>query len=143
MGETSNWIDFETEISTVIQVLDEAISVKKSGKELREMMKEKHSILLDIHKASKGSVQRAFKDDTTLIDFAMFLNTELGRLIRALEIYIVEFIGKIPIAEKNVDIKNLNLDHVGDWLLLLYRARFRAYLARGQHPIVPLLWQLL
>ena len=27
-----NWIDFETEISKVIQVLDEAIIVKKSGK---------------------------------------------------------------------------------------------------------------
>jgi hypothetical protein len=125
-----NWIDFETEISTVIQVLDEAISVKKSGKELREMMKEKHSILLDIHKASKGSVQRAFKDDTTLIDFAMFLNTELGRLIRALEIYIVEFIGKIPIAEKNVDIKNLNLDHV---LSFNYSDTFERIYSKGKN----------
>lgn len=107
-----NWIDFEAEISKVIQVLDEAIIVKKSGKELKEMLKEKHNILLDIHKASKGSMQRAFKDDTTLIDFAMFLNIELGRLTRALEIYIVELIGKIPVAEKNVDIENLNLDHV-------------------------------
>ena len=45
-------------------------------------------------------MQRVFKDDIILIDFAMFLNIELGRLIRALEIYIVEFIGKISIAEK-------------------------------------------
>ncbi len=63
-------------------------------------MKEKHNILLDIHKASKGNMQRVFKDDIILIDFAMFLNIELGRLVRALEIYIVEFIGKISIAEK-------------------------------------------
>ena len=107
-----NWIDFEKEISKVIQVLDEAINVTKSGKELREMLKGKHKILLDVHKASKGSMQKAFKDDTTLNDFAMFLDTELGRLVRALEIYIVEFVGRIPVIEKNVDIEKLNLDHV-------------------------------
>ena len=107
-----NWIDFETEISKVIQVLDEAISVKKSGKELKEMLKEKHKVLLDVHKASKGNMQKAFKDDTTLNDFAVFQDEELGRLIRALEIYIVEFVGRIPVIEKNVDIEKLNLDHV-------------------------------
>ena len=98
--------------SKVIQVLDEAINVTKSGKELREILKRKHKILLDVHKASKGSMQKAFKDDTTLNDFAMFLDTELGRLVRALEIYIVEFVGRIPVIEKNVDIEKLNLDHV-------------------------------
>lgn len=107
-----NWIDFETEISKVIQVLDEAISVKKSGKELKEMPKERHNLLIDVHKASKGSMQKVFKDDTTLNDFAVFLDTELGRLIRALEIYIVEFVGRIPVIEKNVDIEKLNLDHI-------------------------------
>lgn len=107
-----NWIDFETEISKVIQVLDEAISVKKSGKELNEMLKEKQNILLDVQKASKGSMQKAFKDVIALYDFAALLDTELGRLIRALEIYMVEFVGKIPVAEKNVDIEKLNLDHV-------------------------------
>lgn len=107
-----NWIDFETEISKVIQVLDEAISVKKSGKEFNEMQKEKHKILLDVQKASGGSMKKAFKDVTALYDFAAFLNTELGRLIRALEIYMVEFVGKIPVTEKNVDIEKLNLDHV-------------------------------
>lgn len=107
-----NWIDFETEISKVIQVLDEAIKVKKSGKELNEILKEKHKILLDVHKASKGSMKKVFRNDTTLNDFAAFLDIELGRLIRALEIYIVEFVGKIPIIEKNADIEKLNLDHV-------------------------------
>lgn len=107
-----NWIDFETEISKVIQVLDEAISVKKSGKEFNEMPKEKQKILLDVQKASKGSMQKAFKDVTTLSDVAVFLDAELGRLIRALEIYIVEFVGRIPVIEKNVDIEKLNPDHV-------------------------------
>ena len=107
-----NWIDFETEISKVIQVLDEAISVKKSGKEINEMQKEKQKILLDVQKASGRSMQKAFKDVTALSDFAVFLDAELGRLVRALEIYIVEFVGKIPAIEKNVDIEKLNLDHV-------------------------------
>ncbi|MCI8484500.1 MAG: hypothetical protein HFH41_09185 [Lachnospiraceae bacterium] len=107
-----NWIDFETEISKVIQVLDEAINIKKSDKELKEVLKEKHNILLDVYKASKGSVQKALKDDTTLIDFAAFLDEELGRLIRALEIYIAEFVNRSSVTEKNVDIESLNLDHV-------------------------------
>lgn len=107
-----NWIDFEAEISKVIQALDEAIKVKKSGKELNEMLVEKHKILLDVHKASKGSMKNAFKDVKTLNDFAAFLEKELGRLIRALEIYIAEFVGKIPVTEKNVDIEKMNIDHV-------------------------------
>ena len=107
-----NWIDFETEISKVIQVLDEAISLKESGRELKEMQKGRHNLLIDIHKASEGSMQKAFKDVTALSDFAVFLDSELGRLVRALEIYIVEFVGRIPVIEKNVDIEKLNLDHV-------------------------------
>lgn len=107
-----NWIDFETEISKVIQVLDEAISLKESGRELKEMQKGRHNLLIDIHKASEGSMQKAFKDVTALSDFAVFLDSELGRLVRALEIYIVEFVGRIPVIEKNVDIEKLNPDHV-------------------------------
>lgn len=107
-----NWIDFETEISKVIQVLDEAISLKESGRDLKEMQKGRHNLLIDIHRASEGSMQKAFKDVTALSDFAVFLDSELGRLVRALEIYIVEFVGRIPVIEKNVDIEKLNLDHV-------------------------------
>ncbi len=107
-----NWIDFETEISKVIQVLDEAMNIKKSGKELKESLREKHNTLLDIYNASKGSMQKALNDDITINEFAMFLDTELGRLIRALEIYIVEFVGKIPVTEKNIDLEDLNLDCV-------------------------------
>lgn len=107
-----NWIDFETEISKVIQVLDEAISLKEGGRDLKEMQKGRHNLLIDIHKASEGSMQKASKDVTALSDFAVFLDSELGRLVRALEIYIVEFVGRIPVIEKNVDIEKLNLDHV-------------------------------
>ena len=107
-----NWIDFEAEISKVIQVLDEAINIKKSGKELDKMLRENQEILIDVHKASKGSMKNAFKNVKTLDNFAAFLDKELGRLIRALEIYIVEFVGKIPVTEKNVDIEKLNIDHV-------------------------------
>ena len=37
----------------------------KSGKPLNEMPKEKHSILIEVHKASRGSMQKVFKDDAT------------------------------------------------------------------------------
>lgn len=73
-----NGIDFETEISEVIHVLDEAINTIKSGRELKEVLKKKHKILINVHNASKGSMQKAFKDDVTLTDFAVFSDTELG-----------------------------------------------------------------
>lgn len=107
-----NWIDFETEISKVIQALDEAMVIRKSGKELKEMTNGKQQILMDVQRASNGSMQKVFKDDSTLNDFAISLDAELGRLIRALEIYIAEFIGGISVIKKNVDIEKLNLDHV-------------------------------
>lgn len=124
-----NWIDFETEISKVIQALDEAINVKKSGKELDKMLKENQEILLDVHKASKVSMKNAFKNDKTLNNFAAILHRELGRLIRALEIYIVEFVGKIPVTEKNVDIEKLNMDHV---LSFNYSDTFERIYSKGK-----------
>lgn len=42
------------------------------------MLKKKHKILINVHNASKGSMQKAFKDDVTLTDFAVFSDTELG-----------------------------------------------------------------
>lgn len=110
LGE--NWIDFESEISEVIQALDEAINTIKCGRELEEMPREKHKILISIHKLSNGSMQKVFKDDTILNDFAVFLDAELGRLIRALEIYIVEFVRGVPVVKKNTDIEKLNPDCV-------------------------------
>ncbi len=105
-----NWIDFESEISRVVQSLDEAINIIKDGRKLEEMPREKHSILISIHESSNGSMKKVFKDDATLNDFAAFLNTELERLIRALEIYIVEFVRRIPVAKKNVDIEKIEPD---------------------------------
>lgn len=107
-----NWIDFESEISRVIQALDEAINIIKGGRKLEEMPREKHNILVSIQKLSKGSMQKIFKDDATLNDFAVFLDTELGRLIRALEIYIVKFVGGIKIEKKNIDIEKINPDYI-------------------------------
>lgn len=107
-----NWIDFETEISKVIQALDEAMVTIKSGKELNEMPKGKQQILMAVQRATGGSMQKVFKDDSTLNDFAISLDAELGRLIRALEIYIAKFVGGISVIKKNVDIEKLNLDHV-------------------------------
>lgn len=107
-----NWIDFETEISKVIQALGEAMVTRKNGKELNEMTKGKQQILMDVQQATNGSMQKVFKDDSVLNDFAISLDTELRRLIRTLEIYIAEFVGRISIIKKNVDIERLNLDHV-------------------------------
>lgn len=107
-----NWIDFESEISRVIQALDEAINMIRGGRKLEEMPSEKQNILVGIQKLLNGSMQKVFKDDATLNDFAVFLDTELGRLIRALEIYIVKFVGGIKIEKRNIDIEKMNPDHI-------------------------------
>lgn len=45
-------------------------------------------------------------------DFSDNLNTELKRLVRALEIYICEFVGQIKVEKRSVDIEGLNVDHI-------------------------------
>lgn len=112
-----NWIDFETEISKVIQSLDEAINVIKNGKSLRKMSKENYDILFSIYNASnynasKMSMQAAFRDVKALNAFAALLNKELGRLICALEIYIKYHVSFIHVDRYNKDIYKLNPDRV-------------------------------
>lgn len=107
-----NWIDFETEISKAIRSLDEAINVVKIGKSLTEMSNENQNILISVGKASKLSMKEAFRNYITLNAFATLLDKDLGRLIRALEIYIIKFVGNVPVERKNVDIDRLNPDHV-------------------------------
>lgn len=76
------------------------------------MQTEKSKILMDILRASKWSAQAAYKDISAIDGFIKFLNTELERLIRALEIYIAGFVGGITITKKNTDIEALSPDHV-------------------------------
>lgn len=110
LGE--NWIDFESEISRVVQALDAARFQAECGGAPTNVESNESKILTAIWKASKKNLQEVFKDTTTIDKYTVFLNSELDRLIRALEIYIAEFVHNIQIPAKSVDIEKLNPDHV-------------------------------
>lgn len=107
-----NWIDFESEISRVIQALDAARFQVTCGGSTQNIEKPQSELIIAILKASKGSLRNALEDEAAIEKFTAFLNTELDRLIRALEIYIADFVGKIAVKNKSSDIENLNPDHI-------------------------------
>lgn len=107
-----NWIDFETEISRVIQALDCARFQVKSGGDVTNVGADNNKIPVAIWKSSKKNLRDVFKDIASIDLFVEFLNNELERLIRALEIYIAGIVNNISISKKNLDIEKINPDHV-------------------------------
>ena len=107
-----NWIDFELEISKVIQALDSARFQVQAGGSVRNVEKYESQMLMNILKCSKGSLQNAYGSSSQIDVFTKYLYTELNMLTRALEIYIAEFVGGIIVSKRSTDIENLNPDHV-------------------------------
>ncbi len=107
-----NWIDFEMEISRVIQSLDQLREVTKKNLDIQQVDQEKQEILMSLLKASKGSTKTDYGSIKGIDNYVQFLNVELERLIRALEIYIAEFIAKISTSLRNSDIGQLAIGHV-------------------------------
>ena len=107
-----NWIDFELEISKVIQALDSARLQVQAGGSVRNVENYESQMLMNILKCSKGSLQNAYGSSSQIDVFTKYLYTELNMLTRALEIYIAEFVGGIIVSKRSTDIENLNPDHV-------------------------------
>ncbi len=107
-----NWIDFESEISRVIKALDSAKKYLSSHKDILESKLKDDAILIEIWKAAATTFQTVFRNSETVENFASFLNKELDKLIRALEIYISHFINKIDVPRLSPDIEALSPDCV-------------------------------
>jgi len=107
-----NWIDFESEISRVIKALDFAKKYLSSHKDILESKLKDDAILIEIWKAAATTFQTVFRNSETVENFASFLNKELDKLIRALEIYISYFINKIDVPRLSPDIEALSPDCV-------------------------------
>lgn len=117
-----NWIDFESEISNIIQAFEcirdnierrERIQQSERNKVIKlEVVKD----FVDISKEIEGLKELDLEDMYTnlkLFDvYIKKMTVDLDRLIRALEIYISEFINKIEVLQKNDDIKDINPDCV-------------------------------
>ncbi len=96
MGE--NWIDFESEIAKVIRALNVGkMEIFKEGTITGISEKSESRILMSLVKKAKSTLKTAYGDEEAINKFGGYLYKELERLIRALEIYIDEFVNKIPI----------------------------------------------
>ena len=99
-----NWIDFESEISNVIQSLD------------RDMHNSLHGNLTindEIELLSNEYLDDKYcKEDISFKQIRDDLQRDLLKLIRALEIYLVDFVEKIECTCISPDIKNIKVDRV-------------------------------
>lgn len=125
-----NWIDFESEIANIIQVLDEAqrlINVEQK-KELKKLVnsKSKGYIINELIKAS--NIGKKYRNVVDLELINMFIRGDLSLLIRALEIYLSEFVSKIKIQELDI-IKKIHPDHV---LSFNYTNTYEKYYGKGK-----------
>lgn len=100
------WIDFESEISKIIQTLDEVRI--KTTQEIRDGKRcgQLTGYQMDVLDGFLGETSAIFTLKT-ITDLKDKLLNDLNRLIRCLEIYLADFIGKIEILKFLPDIKAL------------------------------------
>lgn len=106
------WIDFESEIAEVIKVLDKVRSVVKNGEDISEMKSFDQDILSKICLFAKENRTSVCQNVDTIDIFISKLDSDLNALIRALEIYISEFVNSITVCRKSPDIEKISPDHV-------------------------------
>lgn len=107
-----DWIDFESEMSKVVKALEFARFQIGCGGSSTNVESHENEILESIRRFSIHKLGSVFNDIDAIDDFTLSLNDDLDRLIRALEIYLAEFVHNIKITEKNTDIAKLNPDHI-------------------------------
>lgn len=110
-----NWIDFETEISKVIQEID---AVRKLINEARRNPMEEAKYYREIENQYAGFSEKFSLDDVWDNPKGMQLVKEnllrdLNRLTHCLEIYLCQYVNKIEINGKEIEmLKNLQINHV-------------------------------
>ena len=106
-----NWIDFESEISNVVQAIETLKSYIERDEDVLKIKDTKQQTISYFLKIAKKSLQDVF--NLKRIDsFIEDISIELDKLIRSLEIYICEFVNEIDIIKENDDIKTITPDYV-------------------------------
>lgn len=117
--QKENWIDFEGEISNVIQSLDgdmhglsgdyslDDYITNLSNKFLQNKYFKYTSTVRSINALTDGASERI-----TFKEIRNRLLIDLNKLIRALEIYLIEYVGKMEIQKKSLNIGRVEVDHV-------------------------------
>ena len=90
--------------------MDSAKKYLSSNKDILESKLKDETILIEIWKAAATTFQTVFRSPETVESFVSFLNTELDKLIRSLEIYISYFVNKIDVLQLSPDIEALSPD---------------------------------
>lgn len=114
MYQKENWIDFESEISNVIQSID--FDMKNNNLKLDDDDSIVSNFYLEkfFHKRLPAAVLD-FGEDIQVITFREMrdvLYQDLNKLTRAFEIYLCEYVGKIESVKISKEIKSLGIDHV-------------------------------
>lgn len=117
-----NWIDFESEISNVIQAFEcirdnierrERIQQGEGSKVIKlEVVQNFVNISKKLKKFKKSNLDDMYTNLEIYDEYIEKMTLDLDKLIRTLEIYICEFINKIEVLQKNDDIKDINPDYV-------------------------------
>lgn len=114
MYQKENWIDFESEISNVIQSID--TDMKDSNLKLDDGVSIVSNVYLEkfFYKRLPAAVLD-FGQSVQVITFREIrdiLHQDLNKLTRAFEIYLCEYVEKIEIEKFSNGIKTLGIDHV-------------------------------
>ena len=106
-----NWIDFESEISNVVQAIETLKGYIERDEDVLKIKDTKQKTIIYFLKIAKKILQDVF--NLKRIDgFIEDISIELDKLIRSLEIYICEFVNEIDIIKENDDIKTITPDYV-------------------------------
>lgn len=115
--EKENWIDFESEISKVIQIVEKEM-IDSDGIKYQlsdEILYLENEFLAEYFHVYSSAEQVNNDDIGKTISFKEIrdrLYKDLNRLIRALEIYLTDFVEKIDVNIKSTDIDNIQFDAV-------------------------------
>lgn len=111
MYQKENWIDFESEISKVIQSIDKDFEGKGLGEEIEHLSTsylENHFLYTGFDSLFEDdNGHRGGKEKITYSELEKRLEDDLNRLIRALEIYLTEYVEKIDCKVFSPDIKEV------------------------------------
>lgn len=120
MYQKENWIDFESEISKVIQSLDNDMhGLSRIYTIEDDITNLSNSFLSEVYSKYTFTTQTinllANENTSETITFKEIRNRlldDLNKLIKALEIYLCEYVEKIKIQRKSQDINKLAIHHV-------------------------------
>lgn len=114
--EKEGWIDFESEISSVIQCIEymrnSSEYYQKYSQQPRNIDNYKEKIVRQIISYSKLNIRSFELSGNKLQEVADILNKHLNELILCLEIYLDEFVNRMGINLISYDIKDIKFDKV-------------------------------